>query len=265
MNALLDFSELGGYWYVLYPVMFLFGIVIGSFLNVCIYRIPKEESIVTVNSHCMSCDHRLAWYDLFPLFSWLFLRGKCRYCGEKISAQYPLVEGVNGLLYCLIFFINGINLESILWCLVTSCLIVIAVIDHRTMLIPVGTYIIILLIGIVHLFLDLDNWWDYCVGCVGAGAFLLICALLFRLIAGKSGMGLGDIEMMACCGMCLGITRVIFAIFIGCVLAGVCEGVKIAVTKKKGKFAFGPYLAVATFICLLWGRAMFDWYIGLMG
>ena len=144
-------------WYILYPIIFLYGIVIGSFLNVCIYRIPKEESIVRVNSHCMSCGHRLAWYDLFPLFSWLFLKGKCRYCGEKISVQYPIVEAVNGLLYVLVFLVNGWNIQSGLWCVVTSSLIVITMIDFRTMMIPVGTYLIILLMGIVNLALDWDN------------------------------------------------------------------------------------------------------------
>ena len=122
--------------FVLYIVAFLYGIVIGSFLNVCIYRMPKEESIVTVGSHCMSCNHKLRWVDLFPLFSWLFLKGKCRYCGAKISAQYPLVEGANGVLYVLIFFVNGWNVDSVLWCLLISVILVIAVIDFRAMKFP---------------------------------------------------------------------------------------------------------------------------------
>ncbi|MBR1874113.1 MAG: prepilin peptidase [Eubacterium sp.] len=253
------------FWYVLYPVVFIYGIVIGSFLNVCIYRIPKDENIATVNSHCMSCGHRLKWYDLIPLFSWIFLRGKCRYCGERISVQYPIVESVNGLLYIAIFFINGWSVESSLWCIVTSCLIVIAVIDYRTMLIPVGSYFVILLIGIVHMLLDLNNWWDYVIGAVGAGVFLLLCALVFRLVTGKGGLGLGDIELMVCAGMCLGIRRVFFVIVIGCVAGAIIEGIRMAVTKNKGKFAFGPYLSAAIFIGLMWGQAMFDWYVGLAG
>ncbi len=255
---------LAEFWYVFYPMVFLFGIVIGSFLNVCIYRIPKEESIVTVNSHCMNCDHKLAWYDLFPLFSWIFLGGKCRYCKAKISVQYPIVEALNGILYVVIFLINGITIESALWCIVTSCLIVITVIDYRTMLIPVGSYIIILLMGIVHLIIYREDWLDYVLGAVVAGAFLLIIALLFRLITGKGGLGLGDIELMACAGLCLGFSRVFFAIIIGCVAGAIIEGIKIAVTKKKGKFAFGPYLSVAIFICLLYGGQMYEWYMGLM-
>ena len=252
-------------WYIFYPLVFLLGIVIGSFLNVCILRIPKEESIVTVGSHCMSCGHDLKWYDLFPLFSWIFLGGKCRYCKAKISAQYPIVEAVNGILYVVVFLINGVSVESGLWCIVTSCLIVITVIDYRTMMIPVGSYIIILLMGSVHLVIYREDWLDYVLGAVVAGAFLLIIALLFRLITGKGGLGLGDIELMACAGMCLGLSRVFFAIIIGCVAGAIIEGIKIAVTKKRGKFAFGPYLSVAIFICLLFGGQMYEWYIGLLG
>ena len=250
---------------VLYPIVFIYGIVFGSFLNVCIYRLPKGEGIVLEASHCMSCGHKLKWYDLFPLFSWLFLKGRCRYCGEKISAQYPIVEATNGILYVLIFFVNGWSIESVLWCIVTSCLIVLSVIDSRTMMIPVGTYLIILVMGAIHLVLDLDNWINYILGLVGAGLFLLLCALIFRAVTGKGGLGLGDIELMACAGLCLGISRVFFAIVIGCVLGAICEGIRMAVTKKKGKFAFGPYLSIAIFVCLLWGGYMYDWYVGLLG
>ena len=114
---------------ILYIIVFLYGITIGSFLNVCIYRIPKKESVVTVGSHCMNCNHKLKWYDLFPLFSWIFLRGKCRYCGTKISIQYPLVELLNGVLYVIVFAVCGCNPDSVLWCVLMSSLLVISVID----------------------------------------------------------------------------------------------------------------------------------------
>ena len=91
-----------------YIFAFLYGIVIGSFLNVCIYRIPKKESVVTVGSHCMNCQHKLAWYDLFPLFSFLILRGRCRYCKAKLSWQYPVIECLNGVLYVVVVAVHGI-------------------------------------------------------------------------------------------------------------------------------------------------------------
>ena len=136
---------------LLYLIVFLYGIVIGSFLNVCILRIPIKESIVTKRSHCVKCGHELAWYDLFPLFSYLFLRGKCRYCGEKISAQYPIVEGLNGLLWVLTFVIVGWEWESVFICLIISALIVVTIVDWRTFEIPFGVVIYLTVIGVIHL------------------------------------------------------------------------------------------------------------------
>ena len=137
--------------FLLYLLVFIYGIVIGSFLNVCILRIPIKESIVTKRSHCVSCGHELAWYDLFPLFSYLFLRGKCRYCGTRISAQYPIVEGLNGILWVLTFVIAGWEWEAVFICLAISALIVVAVVDWRTYEIPFGVVIYIFVIGVLHL------------------------------------------------------------------------------------------------------------------
>lgn len=247
--------------FILYSIVFLYGIIIGSFLNVCIYRIPKEESIVTVGSHCMNCGHRLKWYDLFPLFSWLFLKGKCRYCGEKISIQYPLVEFINGALYILIFAVNGWNPESILWCIVVSALLVLSVIDYRTMLIPTSVDMVILAVGIVHLIMNLNNWHYYVIGFFFASLFLMLCSLLFRMFRNKNGLGLGDVELMACAGLCIGWGHALFAIVIGSVLGTIIQGIKIVVTKEGEKFAFGPYLSFGVFIAMLWGNRLYDWYV----
>ncbi|MCR5692209.1 MAG: prepilin peptidase [Eubacterium sp.] len=245
---------------ILYLFIFLYGITIGSFLNVCIYRIPKDETVVTEGSHCMSCNHKLAWYDLFPLFSWILLKGKCRYCGEKISAQYPLIELINGVAYCGIIALGGFNADSIMLCLVFSTLLVIAVIDYRTMLIPTAANLIILAIGVVHLFFHLDNWQYYVIGLFFSGGFLFAIAMLFRGITGKSGLGLGDIELMACAGLFCGWGHGLFAIIIGSVSGAIIEGVRIAITHEKGKFPFGPYLAAGLMISLLWGVDILEWY-----
>lgn len=171
--------------FLIYFFIFIYGVIIGSFLNVCILRIPLKQTIVSKRSHCMSCGHTLAWYDLFPLFSYLFLRGKCRYCKAKISKQYPLVEFINGAMAVLCFYferfesdrLNYINvpikvgLDSagegivitdwyasaydfgimILNCVLCSVLIVISVIDWRTFEIPLSANVVILVLGIVKL------------------------------------------------------------------------------------------------------------------
>ena len=150
--------------FILYIIVFLYGIIIGSFLNVCIYRMPKGESVVTVGSHCMNCKHPLKWYDLFPVFSYLVLRGKCRYCGAKISIQYPLVELANGILYVLVVAICGLNPDSILWCVLTSIMIVIAVTDLKTMKFPAVCEILMIVVGGVHLFFHASQWLYYIAG-----------------------------------------------------------------------------------------------------
>ena len=141
-----------------YILIFVFGIVIGSFLNVCIYRIPKKETVVSERSHCMKCGYQLAWYDMIPVFSWLCLRGKCRKCKEPISPQYPIVEAVNGVLYVVVFLVNGLNIESMIYCMLSSALIVLSVIDWRTYEIPLGINLFILVLGILHLLIDLKSW-----------------------------------------------------------------------------------------------------------
>lgn len=247
--------------FILYIIAFLYGIVIGSFLNVCIYRIPKEENLVSVGSHCMICGHRLKWYDLVPLFSWLFLKGKCRYCGGKISRQYPVIEGLNGFLYVLIFSVNGWNLDSVFYCMMASALLVISVIDYRTMLIPTGANVVIFIIGLLHLALHYEKWYYYVIGFFFVSLFLLLCAFLFRAVTGKSGLGLGDVELMACTGLCIGWGHGLFAVVIGSILGVVIQGIKVLVTKENGKFPFGPYLAIGVLIATLWGNQIYQWYL----
>ena len=186
---------------VIYTIIFIYGIIIGSFLNVCILRIPLKETIVKKRSHCMSCGHQLAWYDLFPLFSYLFLRGKCRYCKAKISKQYPIVEFVNGALAVLCFAFSGFTSEVlsritlliqvgvdpvtdeaiviedwfasiydieaiILACILCSVLIVISVIDWRTFEIPLSANIVILVLAIIkfvsYWYQDIRYFKFYC-------------------------------------------------------------------------------------------------------
>ncbi|MCM1236607.1 MAG: prepilin peptidase, partial [Ruminococcus flavefaciens] len=130
-----------------YITIFVFGTVAGSFLNVCIYRIPEHEDIVKTRSHCMSCGGHLKWYDMFPLFSYLFLRGRFRMCGARLSVQYPLIEAANGILYVMIVCIHGANMDSLLCCLLTSALLVLSVIDFRTYEIPFGINLFILALG----------------------------------------------------------------------------------------------------------------------
>lgn len=243
-----------------YAIVFLYGIVIGSFLNVCICRMPEGESLLP-SSHCMSCGHKLHWYDLFPLFSWLLLRGRCRYCGEKISFQYPLIEAVNGILYVVVFMANGISVTSILYCLMASALIVISVIDERTYLIPPACNVFLLLVGIGVCIADREQLAAHLIGMFSISVPL---SLLYLLSKGRA-IGGGDIKLMASVGLILGWQNTVLAFFLACILGSVIHLLRIKLTKAEHMLAMGPYLSAASFLAALFGEQMIGWYLGLLG
>ena len=245
---------------LLYTIVFLYGIVIGSFLNVCIYRIPNRENIVT-HSHCMSCGHKLHWHDMFPIFSYLFLKGRCRYCGAKISIQYPLIEALNGVLYVIVFMANGFTFSSVLYCLMTSALVVITVIDERTYQIPVSMNLFIGLIGVIMTVYDYKHILSHLIGMVCVSLFLYA---LYYFSSGQA-IGGGDIKLMATAGLVLGAKNIIFAFILACILGSVIHTIRMKVSKKNNLLAMGPYLSAGIFIAALWGSHFWNWYMGLMG
>ena len=244
----------------IYILIFTFGIVIGSFLNVCIYRIPMHETVVTERSHCMRCGYQLSWYDMIPVFSWLFLGGKCRKCKEPISPQYPIVEATNGVLYLLIFAVCGFELESIIYCLMASALLVLSVIDWRTYEIPIGINIFILVLGILHIIIDYHNWLNYVIGFFGISVVLLI---LFYVSGGRA-IGGGDVKLMAAAGVVIGWKLIILAFFIGCIVGSVIHLIRMKVSGAQKVLAMGPYLAIGIMIATLWGENLISWYLSMM-
>lgn len=245
---------------ILYIMIFIYGIVIGSFLNVCIYRIPKDENIAKVRSHCMSCGYRLKWYDLIPIFSYLCLGGKCRKCKTHIAVQYPVVEFFNGVLYLLVFVVNGFQISSILYCLLTSALIVLSVIDFRTFEIPFGINIFIFVLGIIQIIIDFGNWLNYLLGFFIVSAFMWIVIWLTK---GK-GFGGGDMKLMAAAGLLLGWKRILLSFLLGCIIGSICHVIRMKATKEEHILAFGPYLSIGIFLSALWGEAMIQWYLQSM-
>jgi leader peptidase (prepilin peptidase)/N-methyltransferase len=241
----------------LYIVIFLFGIVIGSFLNVCIFRMPKHQTVVTERSHCMTCGYQLAWYDMVPVFSWLFLRGKCRKCKEPISPQYPIIEAVNGLLYVLIFAVKDFTLESILYCLLASALLVLSVIDWRTYEIPIEINIFILVLGIVRAVTDPKNWILYLLG------FLSVSIVLWLILVISKGraIGGGDVKLMAAAGLLLGWKQIILAFLLGCILGSIIHLLRMKISGADRILAMGPYLSAGIMIAALWGDALIHWYL----
>lgn len=238
-------------------IIIIYGVLIGSFLNVCIYRIPEKQSVVVVRSHCMSCGKQIKWYDLVPLVSFLILRGKCRYCKAKLSWQYPAVEALNGILYGIIVLVNGFNITSILYCLATSALLALSIIDWRTYEIPPSFNIFIGILGIIRLILDLPHWYNYVIGFVSVSGFLL---LIFLVTKGR-GIGFGDVKLMAAAGLLLGWKLIILSLGLGCVLGSIIHITLMYVKDKDRVLAFGPYLSLGIFISMLYGEQIIEWYL----
>lgn len=243
-----------------YIIIFIFGITIGSFLNVCIYRIPLGESIVTAPSHCMTCGRKLKWYDMVPVFSWLFLGGKCRNCKSKISVQYPIIEGVNGILYVMICAVNGLEWNSVIYCFMASALLVLSIIDWRTYEIPFGINVFLFVLGIAMTILDRGNLVEHLIGMICVSGLL---GILYLLTGGRA-IGGGDIKLMFACGLILGWKLILLAFFLGCIIGSVVHIIRMSVKKAGRMLAMGPYLSAGILLAALWGNAWINWYLSLL-
>jgi len=247
---------------------FIFGAVVGSFLNVCICRMPKDESIVSPPSHCPHCGYQIRWYDNIPLVSYLLLRGKCRGCGTRISLQYPLVELLNGLLTLSLFVRFGPSLSFLALFLFCSSLVVITFIDIEHQIIPDEISLPGIVIGFAFsFFLPWQSWLNSLFGILLGGGSLLLVAYGYQWLTGKEGMGGGDIKLLAMMGAFLGWKSISFIIFASSLVGSVVGISMMLVQKKDSKLAipFGPYLALGSIIYIFYGRQLIQWYFGLSG
>lgn len=251
-------------------IVFLFGIAIGSFLNVVILRVPKGESLIKRSSHCMTCGAKIRPIDLIPVFSWLMLRGKCHNCGEKISARYPIVESLNGFLYILSFWVLDINAKAIITCLLMSLLIVVGFMDWDTMEINEIVLAMILILAVpLHLAGDCISIKDHIIGALVISVpFFIIGEVSRPIIKKKYGedfraIELGDTLLMIAAGAVLGTRVIIVSTLIGIVAAAI-GGIINKMITKESKFAFGPFLSIGIAVGALWGERIADWYLGLL-
>ncbi len=194
---------------ITYAVLsFIFGSVIGSFLNVVILRTPLHQSIVTEPSHCFSCGHKLAWYDMFPIFSWIFLRGKCRYCGAKVSPRYMIIEATTAVLYCLSYLVFGFKWELAFSAVLLAVLIVLSAIDIDHFEIPYWCSITVAVLGVLSFFVFKETPWYERLISMG------VIVVIFVILVLVGGMGGGDLQLMAGASLLLGY-KVFIALFIG--------------------------------------------------
>ncbi|MEG6584047.1 prepilin peptidase [Dendrosporobacter sp. 1207_IL3150] len=255
----------------------LIGLLIGSFLNVCIYRLPKGESVVFPSSYCYSCKSNLKLFDLIPVASWLMLFGKCRYCNTQISIRYPLVELLTGILFSVCFLKLDITLELTKALILTSFLIVITFIDYDHQLIldkvviwlaGAGVVINLILNNINQILSSFDIQTSFIVSYTSIpdmllGALLGGGLLLLIAVASRGGMGGGDIKFAAALGLWLGWKFTLMTLLISFILGGVF-GVIILALKLKGRkdyIPFGPFIAAGAFISYLYGIDILKLYI----
>lgn len=245
-------------------LIFLIGTIIGSFLNVCIYRIPENKSIAFPGSHCTYCSTPLRWYDLIPIISFLQLRGKCRYCGEKVSPRYPLIELISGIIYVLLYLNFGLNLDFIYYGFLISVLLVIFFIDIDHMIIPNILVIIILIWDILFKLIDyfLFNIPLNPINHLGALLFGMVLFLLIFVLS-KGGMGGGDIKLIGVFGFILGFPRIFLSIFLSSVLGGIISIflLILKIKTRKDPIAFGPFLILGFLVSIFWGYEVIYWYI----
>ena len=250
---------------------FIFGLTVGSFLNVCIYRIPLKKSIVNPPSGCTACGKRIKFYDNIPVLSYLILRGRCRHCGEKFSMLYPTVELATGLIsMALLTRFNLLNHslpQYFIFFTFVSTLICISFIDLEHQIIPDAISIPGIIVGfILSFFFNHVTWISSLAGIVSGGGILFIVALVFEAITKKEGMGGGDVKLLAMIGAWLGWKAVPFVI-LAASLTGSVLGVIALLMARKGlrtRIPFGPFLALGAIVYIFFGQALVEWYFNLL-
>jgi leader peptidase (prepilin peptidase)/N-methyltransferase len=269
---------------VIIAIVFLLGLVIGSFLNVCILRIPRSESVVLPPSHCPGCNTEIKPYDNIPVLSWLVLGGRCRKCKTRISALYPTVELGTGLLFVACYLAFGVTAEGLKWAVFAALMVVLTVTDYRERILPDKVNFIGLGMGLLlslftqpvdgtalwlsnHLFafpppLPVISFADALLGAVTASGLLWLVAEGYFRARGREGMGLGDVKMMAMAGAFLGLQRALLTILLGSLLGSLIGMAVIAIGRKGRDFElpFGTFLGAGAMLVVFFGSATLAWY-----
>ena len=274
-----------------YPLAAGLGLLVGSFLNVVILRMPRRlewqwkrdateilelpevydpppPGIVIEPSHCPNCKHRLSWYENIPVFSWLALRGKCRHCQAPISAQYPAVELLTGLLALVSVWQFGFGWQGFGAILLSCFLVALSGIDLRTQLLPDQLTLPLMWLGLVA---SLDNLYmpakPALLGAIVGYGSLWIVWWVFKQLTGKEGMGHGDFKLRAALGAWVGLSGILPIILLSSVVGAVGGSIWLATQgrDRATPIPFGPYLAIAGWICFFWGKDLMGWYMRLAG
>jgi len=248
-------------------VSLLFGAAIGSFLNVCIYRLPLHESIVFPASHCRVCATPLTWYDNVPLMSYVLRRGRCRFCGTAFSSRYFLVELLTALLAVALVSHFGLTVTAVGYFAFSAALIVITFIDLDYQIIPDVVSLPGIVAGVLFSVVSPElSVWSSLVGLILGAGVLLAVALGYRVATGREGMGGGDVKLLAMIGAFLGWRAVPFTLFTASFIGSVVGVAAMVRANADSKLAlpFGPFLSFGALCYLFFGEQLIEWYLGLL-
>lgn len=247
--------------YYLAVISLVFGLIVGSFLNVVIYRVPRKESLVRPGSHCPRCGKAIRWYHNVPVAGWIVLRGKCKDCGERISVRYPAVEALIGALFLVSFIVLGIGWQLLIAWSFISVVVVVALIDYDHGIIPAKIVLPATVIGLAaSIAVSPSDWWKYLAACFGAAFFFFLLVVIWP----GGGMGMGDVYMALLMGAVLGVS-VTLALFVA-FLTGSVVAVFLVLKKgygRKSRVRFGPFLGIGAVLAVLAGHALLQSYLTL--
>lgn len=246
----------------------LFGLIIGSFLNVCIYRIPLKKSLIHPPSSCPQCGENVKFYDNIPVISYLLLWGKCRSCRASISIRYPIVELMVGLLSLALFMRYGLSPIYFFSFIFVTSLVTISFIDLQHQIIPDVISLPGTLLGVIVSIFPFSqiSWLDSLIGAIGGGGFLFLVAVIFERVTGKEGMGFGDVKLLAMLGAWMGWRSLPFVILLAS-LTGVIIGGGALLLSGRGyrvRIPFGPFLSLGALIYFFYGTELVSWYFRIL-
>lgn len=250
-------------------LFFVLGLAAGSFLNVCIYRLPRKESIITPRSHCPYCKKIIPWYDNIPLLSYIVLGGRCRFCKVRISPVYFIVEFLTGLIFVIFLNHFGLNTIFMVYTILACMLIIISFIDFKTEEIPDEITLPGMLVGLILSFsfpqlmqrdIRLLALLDSFLGLLAGGLSIYLMGVLGKILFKKEAMGGGDVKLLAMIGAFLG-WKLILLVFFLAPFFGSITGIVLKIKEKKETIPYGPYLSLATIIVILWGNKILSWIL----
>jgi len=256
-------------------LIFITGLVLGSFFNVVICRVPEKKSIVKPRSACPCCGTVLKPRDLIPVFSFLLQKGRCRYCKSPISLQYPIVELSSGLVFTAVYLKYGISPEFFFLCYLMSILIIVFFIDLKHMIIPNGLVLAGIAGGLAFFALRFfyndavtgdEPWYSPLLGIAAVSGFLLLVAVIGMIVYGSDALGMGDVKIFIPISLFLGFKLSVLALFLT-IFSGGITGLFLIITKLKNRrsqIPFGPFIVIGTFISLLFGNSIIEWYLRIL-